>query len=124
MTNNYYLYSVILKGCPYSQAGHDLINSFEHIKKEFSFIEHHEKENYKTDLISTFPQIYLKKEDNNGTQLIGGYTDLKKIIDMFYHNSTDDNIKSNIEIYLKENTSWNKKSLLRLIELLHSKKFI
>lgn len=115
MTNNYYLFCVILENCPYSIAAHELINSYKNIKKEFIFIKRNNMENYKTDLISTFPQIYLKRYNTNGSQLIGGYTELKNIIDTF-HNKIENNT---IDSYLKQNISWNKKSLLRLIELIN-----
>ena len=83
MLNDYYLYCVVLKNCPYSQAAHELLNSYKNIKKDFTFIERSEMENYKTELINTFPQIYLKRYNTNGTKLIGGYTDFKNIIDTF-----------------------------------------
>lgn len=117
--SDYYLYAVILKNCPYSSAGYELINSFKYIKKDFSIIESHEKDNYKTESIKTFPQIYLKRYNTKGTQLIGGYTEFKSIIDTFY-NSTTKNIKNTVSDFLKKNSSWNKKSFLRLIELLHN----
>ena len=116
MSNDYYLYCVILKNCPYSQAAHELLNSYKNIKKDFTFIERSEMENYKTELINTFPQIYLKRYNTNGTKLIGGYTDLKNIIDTFKDNIT----KESIQNFIKNNSSWNKKSLLRLIELINS----
>jgi glutaredoxin len=115
MENNYYLYCVILKNCPYSQAAYELLNLKKNIKKEFTFINRSEMDNYKTEFINTFPQIYLKRYNTNGTKLIGGYTELKNIFDKF-ENDID---KKNIKIFLENNISWNKKSLLRLIELIN-----
>jgi hypothetical protein len=122
--SNYYLYAVILKNCPYSTAGHELINSFNHIEKKFSIIQAREKDKYKTEYINTFPQIYLKRHNTNGTQLIGGYSEFKSIVETFYHNTDNLNIENKVNDFLKENSSWNKKSFLRLIELLHNIKKI
>ena len=116
MTNDYYLFCVILENCPYSIAAHELISSYKNIKKEFTFIKRNDMENYKTELISTFPQIYLKKYNTNGTQLIGGYDEFTKIINLFYKKID----KQNIDDYLQLNNLWNKKSLLRLIQLINS----
>lgn len=118
--SNYYLFAVILENCHYSSAGYELINSFNNIKKEFTIIKSYEKDNYKTDYIKTFPQIYLKRYNTTGTQLIGGYSEFKSIVDTFYHNTNSQNIKSRVDDFLKENSSWNRKSFLRLIELLHN----
>jgi len=115
MSNDYYLYCVILNNCPYSQAAYELLNSYKNIKKDFTFIERSEMENYKTDLINTFPQIYLKRYNTNGTKLIGGYTEFKNIIDTFKNKIDKESIKN----FIKNNSSWNKKSLLRLIELIN-----
>ena len=49
MSSEYYLYCVILKNCPYSEAAHSLLNSYTNIKKEFTFVNHDDKENYKTE---------------------------------------------------------------------------
>ena len=116
MSSDYYLYCVILKNCPYSEAAFSLLNSYNNIKKEFTFVEQHNKENYKTEQINTFPQIYFKKYNSNGTQLIGGYSDIKLFFDKFYGNYD----KSMLKIFLDENKSWSKKSSLRLIELINS----
>ena len=85
-------------------------------------IAYQEKEKYKTEHISTFPQIYLKKKDTSGTFLIGGYTDFKKIVDIFYHETVKENFKDNLDTFIKNNPQWNRKLLLRLIELVYHKK--
>jgi glutaredoxin len=115
MSSDYYLYSVILKGCPYSEAAYELLNSYKNIKKEFTFIDRNDIDKYKTDLIKTYPQIYLKRYNTNGTQLIGGYTDFKKIIDTFYKKYN----KQTLINYLNDNKNISKKPMLRLIELLN-----
>jgi glutaredoxin len=116
MQNDYYIYAVILKNCPYSSAAYELLNSFKNIKKEFTFIRREEMDSYRTEDISTFPQIYLKRENSKGNKLIGGYDDLKRIKDTFYNKMNEKDLKS----YLSNNNSWNKKTLLRLIELINS----
>ncbi len=116
MSSDYYLYCVILNNCPYSEAAHQLLNSYTNIKKEFTFVEQSEKEKYKTEKINTFPQIYLKKYNSNGTQLIGGYDSIKNFFNQFYGNYDKEKLKN----YLLNNKSWSKKSTLRLIELINS----
>ena len=116
MTNDYYLYCVILENCPYSDAANELLNSYKNIKKEVTIIKRSEKDKYKTDVINTFPQIYLKRYNTPGTKLIGGYTDIKYIINTF-RNNTDKTYMTN---YLNNNNSWNKKTLLRLIQLINT----
>ncbi len=116
MSSDYYIYSVILKGCPYSEAAHTFLNSYNNIKKEFSFINQDDKEKFKTDKINTFPQIYLKKHNSNGSHLIGGYTEIKNFFDKFY-GKYDNKL---ITTFLNDNSSWTKKTTLRLVELINS----
>jgi glutaredoxin len=116
MSSEYYLYCVILKNCPYSEAAHTFLNSYNNIKKEFTFINQNEKENYKTKKINTFPQIYLKKYNSNGTQLIGGYTEIKNFFNEFYGKYNNDIITK----FLSNNNLWSKKTTLRLVELINS----
>lgn len=116
MLSDYYLYCVILKNCPYSEAAYDLLSKYKNIKKEFTFVEQHNKENYKTEKIKTFPQIYLKKYNSNGTQLIGGYDSIKNVFNQFYGKYD----KNNLKVFLNDNQSWNKKTTLRLIELINN----
>ena len=115
MLTDYYLYCVILKNCPYSEAAYSLLNTYEKINKEFTFVTQDDKENYKTDKIKTFPQIYLKKYNSNGTQLIGGYSEIKSIFDQFYGKYDKNNLKK----FLSDNNNWSKKTTLRLIELIN-----
>jgi len=118
MSSNYYLQCIILKNCPFSEAAYALLNNYQHIKPDYIFINHTDKEKYKTENINTFPQIYLKKNNSNGTQLIGGYTEIKNIFDIFYNNY-DKLLRENFK--KKYNIKWSDKSLLRLIELINNK---
>ncbi len=116
MSGEYYLYCVILRDCYFSNQAHKLLDSHKNIKKEIVIIEQEHKEKYKTDQIKTFPQIYLKKNNANGTQLLGGYSELQNFINKFYGNYNKQYLKD----FLDQNNNWSKKSTLRLIELINS----
>jgi glutaredoxin len=114
--DTYYLHSIILEGCPYSTAAHKLLKSFPKIKSKITFVNSNNKENYKTDKINTFPQIYLKRYNKNGSLLIGGYTEFKKLLDLFH---TQKYSEANVNKFINDNKDWSKKSILRLIELIN-----
>jgi len=113
----YFIYAIILENCPYSEAALELLTK-ENINFKSLKITFLEKEKYKTDSISTFPQIYLKKSRNNDTLLLGGYTDLKNFMDTFINKKYDE---KNVEEFQKKYNLWNKHSVLRLIELINIK---
>ena len=115
--SNYYLYCVILEDCPFSIEAKKLLDSHNKFKKEINIIKYNDKEKYKTELINTFPQIYLKKYGSKGSQLIGGYTDIQYIFNKFYGKYNNNEVES----FLTNNKSWSKKGFLRLIELINSK---
>ena len=79
-----------------------------------------EKTKYKTDEISTFPQVYLVKKNTIGELLVGGCDDTKKIIEVISSNKKINKINMLIsQLY----PSWSEKAKLRLIELfLNNKK--
>lgn len=117
MNNNYYIQSVILQNCPYGNAARELLKNYSNIKYKEIIVTELNKENYKTEKINTFPQIYLKRYNRNGSLLIGGYTELKELFDLFYNKkySTDKIIN-----FINNNNNWSKKSLLRFIYLINS----
>ena len=115
--SNYYFHAVILNNCPYSEATYNFLKNKKNVKSIFTNIDYTEKENYKTSSINTFPQIYLKKNNSNGSLLIGGYDDLMNIYDDFYEKKYSDN---KITSFINK-TNWSKKITLRLIELINSK---
>ena len=119
MSSNYYLHCIILKKCPFSEAAYSLIKSNDHIKTEYTFINYTDKEKYKTENINTFPQIYLKKINSNGSQLIGGYNEFKNLFNFFYNNYNNKLLE---EFKKNNNIKWSNKTLLRLIELINTKK--
>jgi glutaredoxin len=113
----YYLFIVVLDGCGYSRAAIELLNNF-NIKYKSLKINQDEKSKYVTTEINTFPQVYLKKNVTNDTLLLGGYDDLKYFCDIFRHKKYDE---QNIIDFSKKYSFWNKKSILRLIEIINLK---
>ena len=74
----YYLEIISLEGCPYSEAAEKLVENNKINNKVFK-ISYNNRENHKNEKISTFPQIYLKKNNSNGRILIGGYDKINEI---------------------------------------------
>jgi glutaredoxin len=112
--NNYSLKAILLGNCPYSNSAYELLK-IHNIPVETIWINQLNKENYKTNLINTFPQIYLKKNNSNGNLLLGGYDDLNNFISTFLKKKISD---SNINFFM-EKSKWSKKSTLRLIQLIN-----
>jgi len=110
----YYLFIVVLEGCGYSQGAIELLNNYK-IKYKTIKINQEEKNKYITPEINTFPQVYLKKNKTKDSLLLGGYTDLKYFCDMFRHTPYNE---KNIINFNKKYSFWNKKSILRLIEII------
>ena len=71
----YELKVVVLENCPYSIAAAELLTNHK-IKFKKILVNHETKYKYKTEQISTFPQIYLL--NNKVEILLGGYSDLEK----------------------------------------------
>jgi len=115
--SNYYLHIVALINCPYSNASIELVKD-QKFKSVITKVDNNNKDNYKTDDIDTFPQIYLKKNNNPGSLLLGGHTELKKFFDTFH---VTEYKKENVDKFIEQNTRWTKKPVLRLIELINNK---
>lgn len=105
---NYKLRFIGLNGCPYSLAAYELIK--DNKNADITWISQENKYEYKTTQIQTFPQIYLKK--NNQEILLGGYDDLIKAIDKLKNNY-------NIDEFQKIYVNFNKKKTLRLAHILN-----
>ena len=58
--DNYSLRAILLEGCPYSNSANELLKNY-NIPVDITWVNQNNKNNFKTDMISTFPQIYLKK---------------------------------------------------------------
>lgn len=110
----YYLQLISLKDCPYSEAAQSLLKD-NNINHELVLVNRNEKDKFKTDNISTFPQIYLKKENSNGSVLIGGYDLLKEYYDSAKNTKNLDKLKKVIK---KNSSDISEKSVLRFIQLI------
>lgn len=111
---SYFLHVISLDGCPYSKSAVDLLNRNK-INFNLTTVTQQNKEKYKTDVMQTFPQIYLNKEGNKGSLLLGGFSDLQYSFDLFYKKKlNDESILS-----FKKKYRWNRKSILRYIELIN-----
>jgi glutaredoxin len=102
---------VVLENCPYSIAAAELLTNY-NIKFKKILVNHETKHKYKTEQISTFPQIYIK--DNKIELLLGGYSDLEEIINIINSTTKLDTIKNKLN---KKYLLFDKKTILRLIQL-------
>ena len=110
----YLLKSIILKNCPYSIALKELLTLLK-ISSEYIYVNQKTKYKYKTDIINTFPQVYIIINNNNDNNniLLGGYSNTKEIIDVI--NTRDlDIIKSKLK---KLYPQFDNKIILRIIEI-------
>jgi glutaredoxin len=105
----YKLKVIVLEHCPYSIAAVELLNNY-NIKFQKILVKQNNKEKFKTNEISTFPQIYMINK--NEKLLLGGYSDLEEIINIINKSKNLDKIKDE----LKEKYS-NNKIILRIIEI-------
>ena len=112
--SKYYIKAILLEGCSYSSAAFKLIESHQ-LPVDITWVEQANKENYKNEQISTFPQIYLKKYNSNGNLLLGGYQEFSNFISNFMNQKISD---SNLNNFM-ETSKWSKKSTLRLIQLIN-----
>lgn len=113
----YYLQLISLKDCPYSEAANSLVNDNK-INSKITIVNRNEKDKFKTQEIDTFPQVYLKKENSNGSLLLGGYTELKSYYDLVQSGKNKKDSLSQIKGQIKKNINISDKSILRLMELL------
>jgi glutaredoxin len=114
--DKYYLQIIALEGCPHSRASIELAEKIKEDCRNIIKISHEEKHNYKNNDIDTFPQIYLMKQ-KGGSLLLGGNSDFQKVYTLYKNNK---NYNLELDNFLKENTNWNKKSALRLINIINS----
>lgn len=113
--SNYYIKAIMLENCPYSIAADELLKNHK-IPNKTTWITQNEKNNYVTDLIDTYPQIYLKKYNSNQHLLLGGYDDLSNFMTNFLSQKlTDTNIDNFNRKY-----KWSKKATLRLVQLINT----
>jgi glutaredoxin-related protein len=110
----YYLFIVILENCPFSE---NVVKLCERHNINFKSLKItlNEKDNYKTADIKTFPQVYLKKDNTKDSLLLGGFSDFNNFINTF-HKKYDQKDLINFQ---KQYSLWNKKSILRVIEIIN-----
>lgn len=112
--DKYFIKAILLEGCSYSNAAYQLLKTHQ-LPTDITWVNQSNKENYKTDQINSFPQIYLKKINSNGSLLLGGYQELENSINTFYGQKISE---SNINNWM-EKKLWSKKSTLRLVQLIN-----
>jgi hypothetical protein len=112
--NRYFLKVILLKDCKYSIAAHKLLQD-NNIPCDITWVDHNNKDLYKTENINTFPQIYFKKVGSNGNLLLGGYDDLSSSFSYFFKNKISE---ENINLWMNK-YKWSRKSTLRLIQLIN-----
>jgi len=107
-----YLEAIVLRTCSYCSKLVDLMND-KNIKVNYNYINSDEKEKYKDEIISTFPQVYLVV--NKKKLLIGGYDTMRNVFDILSSKNLDIIKKELKQLYLE----WSDRNILRLIKLLN-----
>lgn len=110
----YVLKVIVLENCPYSIAAAEMLTNY-NIKFKKILVNQETKHKYKTEQISTFPQIYLINKDTENNQLLlGGYSNLEEIFNIMNSSTKLETIKNKLN---KKYLLFNKKSILRIIEI-------
>lgn len=102
---------IILENCPYSIAANQLLSNY-NIPFEKIVVNQNTKDKYKTNIISTFPQIYILNK--NKEILLGGYNDIEEIINIINSSNNLDKIK---EKFNEKYPKYDYKIILRIIQL-------
>lgn len=110
---NYYLSINSLIGCPYSIEIENLLEK-NNIPHEINKITSEQKNLFKNENISTFPQIYFKKYNSNGSILLGGNSDFKEIL-----NLKSKKLDNTLQFLSNKYPNLNKKTKLRIIQLIN-----
>jgi glutaredoxin len=116
---SYNIKIIALENCDYSNKSLKLLQD-NNIKYELVEVDHINKDKFKTNIISTFPQIYLTKQNNMGHLLLGGYNELNYTIKLFKNIDNKNTFYKNKEQFMSENINWSNKATLRLIELINN----
>ena len=106
---------IVLENCNYSKKALQLLKD-NNINHDSIYIDNINKDKYKTNNISTYPQIYLTKQNSIGNLLLGGYNELENVIKLFKNTN---NLHENKQIFMNKNINWSNKATLRLIELIN-----
>ena len=112
----YYIKAILLKDCNYSNNTLKLLEYYK-IPNKIIYINNYNKELFKYNDINTFPQIYLKKKNNKGHLLLGGYTELNNLINDIINNKNiiDDSKLNNLINKYK----WSKIAIIKFIDLIN-----
>ena len=110
----YYITVVCLNNCRYSESAKELLKK-KGIKSKIIQVQYNDKDKYKSNAISTFPQVYLKKENSKGSLLLGGYSDLKKALTI----TQGKNINNVTKKFQKAFPEWSKKAIYRFVEIIN-----
>lgn len=116
---SYNIKIIALENCDYSNKSLKLLQD-NNIKYELVEVDHMNKDKFKTNIISTFPQIYLTKQNNMGHLLLGGYNELNYAIKLFKNIENKNVFYKNKEQFMNENINWSNKATLRLIQLINN----
>lgn len=112
--SNYFLKIILLENCPYSIALDQMIKNNK-IPNTSLWITYENKDKFKTNLIETFPQIYLNKINSKDSLMFGGYDDFNDFFNQFKSQKiTDDKIN-----YYMKKFNWSKKAILRLVQIIN-----
>lgn len=107
----YKLKVIVLEHCPYSIAAVELLENY-NIPFEKILVKQNNKEKFKTEKISTFPQIYII--NNNEELLLGGYSDIEEIINIINNSKKLEKIKDKLN---NKYSKFDNKKILRIIEI-------
>jgi nucleoside-diphosphate-sugar epimerase len=80
--------AILLNKCHDSTSAYNLLNANK-IPCQFIHIDNNDANKFKSELISTFPQIYLKHREKKDNLLLGGYSDLNNFIQNFKNQKLD-----------------------------------
>lgn len=109
----YKLKVIVLENCPYSIAAAELLENY-NIQFQKKLVKQNNKEKFKTNEISTFPQIYMINKTEQ--ILLGGYSDLEEIMNIINSSKNLDKIKDELKKKYLNNKN-NLKIILRIIQI-------
>lgn len=111
----YHLKVVLLEGCPYCKKTKKILDKYK-FKKNIITVTNDDKDKWKSPDITTFPQIYLMKQNKKNHLLIGGFSDINFIEEQI-KKLNDKNLSKIKNIITSKYKQISDKSALRLIEL-------
>lgn len=113
--NECYIKAILLENCIFSQKTYKLLKKYD-IPCKIIIIKQKDKHLYISNLIKTYPQLYLNRINIKGNVLLGSYNDFKEIINNLKISINNKNI-----IKLKEKYNWSNVLIIYLMNLFNSK---